>query len=138
MRKSTLWLERQIACGLALALAMPVGWAATDPLPSAPAPRIDLQAQAGQSQAAPEPQAKQNDQEAPAEQQHPNQPVGTAVAPVVKPEGAPASRPAGAAIAPMKQRRTRAFTIRLAIIVGAAVAVGTVAGVTLASPARPH
>lgn len=136
MRKSTLWLERQIACGLALALAMPVGWAATDPLPSAPAPRVDLRAQAGQSQAAPEPQSTQNSQQAPAG--HPNQPVGTAVAPVVKPEGAPASRPAGAAIAPMKQRRTRAFTIRLAIIVGAAVAVGTVAGVTLASPARPR
>jgi hypothetical protein len=131
-----LWLERQIACGLALALAMPVGWAATDPLPSAPAPQVDLRAQADQSQAASQPQATQNGQQAPAE--HPNQPVGTAVAPVVKPEGAPASRPAGAAIAPMKQRRTRAFTIRLALIVGAAVAVGTVAGVTLASPARPH
>lgn len=135
-----LWLERQIACGLALAMMMPVGWAATDPLPSAPVPHVDAQAQADQTQAAPASQSPQNakTQQAPADQQNPNHPVGTAAAPVVKPEGAPASRPAGAAIAPMKQRRTRAFTIRVAILVAAAVAVGTVAGATLASPARPH
>lgn len=134
-----MWLERQIACGLALAMMMPVGWAATDTLPSAPSPQLDVRAQAGQTQPAPAAQSPQNGNGQPAaDQQAPNQPVGTAAAPVVKPEGAPASRPAGAAIAPMKQRRTRSFTIRTAILIGAAVAIGTVAGATLASPARPH
>ena len=136
MRKSTWWLERQIACALALAMVMPVGWAATDPLPSAPVPHVEAQAQPDQTQ--PQPTQNANAQQTPADQQNPNHPVGTAAAPVVKPEGAPASRPAGAAIAPMKQRRTRAFTIRVAILVATAVAVGTVAGATLASPARPH
>lgn len=131
--RTRLWLERQIACGLALAMLVPMGWAATDPLPSAPAPQVQTeQSSAGQNQ---------NGQTAPAGQQsqpNPNEPVGTAAAPVVTPEGAPASRPAGAAIAPIKQRRTRSFAIRVALLVGAAVAIGTVAGTTLASPSRPR
>lgn len=133
--KTRLWLERQIACGLALAMLVPMGWAATDPLPSAPAPHVqtaDGQSNGGQNQ---------NGHAAPADQQkppNPNEPVGTAAAPVVTPEGAPASRPAGAAIAPIKQRRTRSFAIRVALLVGAAVAIGTVAGTTLASPSRPR
>lgn len=135
MRKS--WIERQIACGVALLLVVPVGWAATDPLPSAPVPHVQTADTDGQSGT---PQ-NQNQQQAPAaqqNQQNPNAPVGTAAAPVVTPEGAPASRPAGAAIAPIKQRRTRVFAIRMALIVGAAVAIGTVAGTSLASPSHPR
>lgn len=135
MRKS--WIERQIACGVALLLVVPVGWAAADPLPSAPVPHVQTADADGQSGT---PQ-NQNQQQAPAaqqNQQNPNAPVGTAAAPVVTPEGAPASRPAGAAIAPIKQRRTRVFAIRMALIVGAAVAIGTVAGTSLASPSHPR
>ena len=65
-------------------------------------------------------------------------PVGTAVAPYEKGMGIAASRPAGAVIAPAKQRRTRSFVIRVALIVGAAVAVGTVVGLSSASPSRPQ
>jgi len=136
------WVERQIACGLAMAMVASVGLAATDPLPSAPVPHLQTTA-ASDSQ--PRAAQDQNGQQAPTAQQSPqqnqqnsNEPVGTAAAPVVTPEGAPASRPAGAAIAPIKQRRTRSFAIRMALVVGAAVAIGTVAGTTLASPSRPH
>jgi hypothetical protein len=65
-------------------------------------------------------------------------PVGTAAAPVMKSGGVAASRPAGAVIAPGKQRRARSILIRVGVIAGAAVAVGTVVALTHASPSRPN
>jgi hypothetical protein len=65
-------------------------------------------------------------------------PVGTAAAPVMKTGGVAASRPAGAVIAPGKQRRARSILIRVGVIVGAAVAVGTVVALSHASPSRPN
>jgi hypothetical protein len=65
-------------------------------------------------------------------------PVGTAAAPLEKPSGVTASRPAGAVIAPAKQRRARAILIRVSIVVGAAVAVGTVVALSHSSPSRPN
>ncbi len=77
---------------------------------------------------------------APQQQQKdvPGQPVGTAVAPYEKGIGVAASRPAGAVIAPAKQRRTRSFLIKGGLILGAAVAVGTVVGLSSSSSSRPH
>ncbi len=72
------------------------------------------------------------------DQQNPVQPVGTAAAPSLKAEGAPASRPAGAAIAPAKQRRIRSFSVRVGLLVGAAVAIGTVVALSAASSSQPH
>ena len=65
-------------------------------------------------------------------------PVGTAAAPYVEPGGVAASRPAGAAIAPAKQRRTRSFAIKVGLLVGAGIAIGVVTAVSLSSPSRPH
>ncbi len=65
-------------------------------------------------------------------------PVGTAVAPYEKGIGVAASRPAGAVIAPAKQRRTRSFLIKSALVLGAAVAIGSVVGLSNASPSRPR
>jgi hypothetical protein len=64
-------------------------------------------------------------------------PLGTAAAPETGHDGVPGSAPAGAAIAPAKQRRVWRFSIKTALVVGAVVAVGIVAGVSLASPSRP-
>jgi cytoskeletal protein RodZ len=64
------------------------------------------------------------------------QPTGTAAAPAVRVSGNPVSRPAGAAIAPPKQRQVRSFLIKLGFIAGAGVALGTVAAFSLSSPAR--
>jgi len=66
----------------------------------------------------------------------PPQPVGTAAAPELNPEGIPASRPAGAAIAAAKQKRIHTFMIRTAIVVGAAVAIGVVVAASSGSPSR--
>jgi cytoskeletal protein RodZ len=71
-------------------------------------------------------------------QNNASQPVGTAAAPYEKTQGIPASRPAGAVMAPAKQRRTRSFLIRVSVIVGAAIAIGTVAALSKGSPSRPQ
>lgn len=72
-------------------------------------------------------------------QQSPSsEPVGTAAAPYEKTTGVAASRPAGAVIAPAKQKRARSFLIRVALLAGAAIAIGTVAGISEATPSRPH
>ena len=71
-------------------------------------------------------------------QQQPGQPVGTAAAPYEKTMGVAASRPAGAAIAPAKQRRVRTIVISVGVIVAAGVAVGSVAGLSHASSSHPQ
>lgn len=66
------------------------------------------------------------------------QPVGTAVAPAQRTLGIAASRPAGAAIAPAKQRHARSFFIQVGVVVGACVALGTVVALSKSSPSQPH
>ena len=65
-------------------------------------------------------------------------PVGTAAAPSETTMGVTASRPAGAVIAPAKQRRVRSILIRVGLIVGAGVALGTVMALSHATPSRPQ
>jgi hypothetical protein len=69
--------------------------------------------------------------------QQAQEPVGTAAAESVETTGVAASKPAGAAIAPAKQRRTRSLLIKVGALVGASVAVGTVVALSSASPSRP-
>ena len=73
----------------------------------------------------------------PEQQQTSQQPVGTAAAPPEGAAGVTASRPAGAVIAPAKQRRARAILIRVGLLVGAGVAVGTVLALTRGTPSQP-
>jgi anti-anti-sigma regulatory factor len=72
------------------------------------------------------------------EQNFTQEPEGTAVAQPVVATGVAASRPAGVAIAPAKQRRTRSILIKVGTILGAGVAVGTVVALSNASPSRPR
>ena len=110
---------------------------AGQPAMSAPDPPQDARPQTnGQSEPAAPSQTN------PGQQQNQNnentKPVGTAVAPYEKTVGVAASRPAGAVIAPPKQRRRRIIFVRVAIIVGAGVAIGTVMALSHASPSRPQ
>lgn len=66
----------------------------------------------------------------------PPQPSGTAVAPAVQTSGSAASKPAGVAIAPPKQRQIRSWLIRFGFIAGAGAALGTVAALSAGSPGR--
>jgi len=90
-------------------------------------------------QPAPQPQQNRTQQQGGTQQQTgTQQPVGTAASESVKATGVAASQPAGAAIAPAKQRRTRSILIKVGALVGAGVAVGTVVGLSAASPSRPR
>jgi anti-anti-sigma factor len=71
------------------------------------------------------------------QQDVPQEPVGTAAAEFIKTTGVAASKPAGSAIAPAKQRRARSVLIKVAAIAGAGVAVGAVVALAAASPSHP-
>lgn len=66
-----------------------------------------------------------------------HEPVGTAAAEWLPVMGVAASRPAGAALAPAKQRRARAVVIKVGALLAAGAAVGTVMALSEASPSRP-
>ena len=71
------------------------------------------------------------------QQQAPHEPLGTAAAESVPTTGVAASRPAGAAVAPAKQRRVRSILIKVGALVGAGVAVGTTMALSQGSPSKP-
>lgn len=149
MRVMGNWLGRPVAVCLAMCLVAPFAAAATAPTQDAPpgqqvkgtnstqskpgtpdssAPQgADSNRPPAPSQSAAEPQ--QNDT---------SNPVGTAAAPYEKPLGVAGSRPAGAVIAPAKQRRTRSILIKVSVIVAGAVAIGAVAALSKSSPSRPN
>jgi|ERR1700686_1327300 len=83
------------------------------------------------------PQTTQPQPQAEAPAQTGQKPVGTAAAGSVPTTGVAASQPAGTAIAPGKQRRVRSLVIKMGAIIGAGVAVGTVAALTLGTPSKP-
>lgn len=144
MRSLNNILCRQIAVVLILCLALPVcerGSAAAqeskqvatnataavpeDALPDSPQPAVQNQQPAA-------PQSGESQSQDPS-----RKPVGTAAAPYERTTGIAASRPAGAAIAPAKQRRVRTILISLGVIAGAGIAVGSVAALSHGSPSRP-
>jgi hypothetical protein len=100
--------------------------------------------QAGAAPAVTDGQEPAPQQQQPASQQSDSQqtngtaPLGTAAAPAEKTTGVAASQPAGAAIAPGKQRRVRSFLVKGAIVIGAAVAVGTVVALSRSNSGRPN
>jgi hypothetical protein len=122
--------KRQIAIGLIACLAIPIAQAQSSSS-SNPQARQD-------SPVAQEQDARAESSSANEQQNSPESPVGTAAAPAETPLGVAASKPAGAAIAPAKQRRSRSLLIHVGIIVGACAAVGTVAALSHASPSKPH
>jgi hypothetical protein len=83
-------------------------------------------------------QSDQQNQQQSVQQQNPNStPSGAAGAKAPTVRGAPASRPIGAAIAPTKQKQRRSLLIKVGLVAGAAVAVGSVVALSKGSPARP-
>lgn len=65
------------------------------------------------------------------------QPAGTAAAESMAPSGPAASKPAGSAMAPGKQRMSRSFLIKMGALLGAGAAIGTVFALSASSPSRP-
>jgi hypothetical protein len=162
--KTSSWRIRLVARGLIVLLALPFGWksaARAQEAPSVPTVRGSApESQAHQSSAnragesadrgtplsealpdAPEAQAAhESSSQTGAESQSTGdtKPLGTAAAPYTKPTGVTGSRPAGAVIAPARQRRVRAILISVGVIAAAGIAIGTVAGLSHASPSRAN
>lgn len=82
-----------------------------------------------------------NQSQAPSGQAQPQpsgqKPVGTAAAEAPDTSGIAASQPAGIAMAPAKQRRTRTLILRMGALIGAGVAVGSVVALTAATSSKP-
>jgi hypothetical protein len=95
----------------------------TDPAPPAQQPPAAAQQPPAAAQQPPPPQAQK--------------PVGTAAAETTTTTGFAVSRPAGSALAPAKQKRSRTILISVAAVVGAAVAVGAVAALSKGTPSKP-
>jgi Flp pilus assembly protein TadG len=167
MKTLNSWLSGHTAVCLALSLAIPVGQAssaaAQQEAPSQQPMQEVLSAQAKEDRQAKNAATDTTvsahtlpDSPAPVNSQAPTQqgqtgpsasgtgepdgarkPVGTAAAPYERTSGVAASRPAGAAIAPAKQRRVRTFLISAGLIAGAAIAVGSVAALSHGSSSHP-
>ncbi len=136
-------LVKPMACFLVVLLAAPVGRAETPgskdqtPLPAESQTQAPVASNGADAAAS---TGQQSNAAQTSGQQQPTgatNPVGTAVAPATRTTGVAGSQPAGAVIAPAKQRRVRIFLIKIGVVVGAAVAVGTVLALSHASPSRP-
>ncbi len=124
---------------------------------SQPAPQPQAP-QSSESQPAPQPQATQcsdqqtaqpsaaqgSDQQTAqpsaaqgSDQQPALPPSGAAGAKASDAKGAPAAQPVGAAVAPARQHSHRSLLIKVGLVAGAAIAVGTVVALSAKSPTRP-
>jgi hypothetical protein len=83
-------------------------------------------------------QASSQERSDPSQAQNPGSvPSGAAGAKMPHAKGAPAARPLGAAIAPAKQRGRRSLLIKVGLVAGACVAVGSVFALSKGSSAKP-
>ena len=73
----------------------------------------------------------------PANQQHAAAPSGAAGAKAANVKGAPVAEPAGAAVAPPRQRGHRSLLIKIGLLAGAGIAVGSAVALSERSPSRP-
>src|SRR5215471_4416266 len=106
----------------------------TPQVPESPSPVQPQQEQ--QLPTAPAPQVQTSTQpEQPVTQRE--NPAGAATAEKGVTRGGAASKPAGTAIAPAKQRQVRSLLIKLGVVAAAGVAVGTVVGLSKGSPTSP-
>jgi hypothetical protein len=121
---------------LAVAWAEPAG-----PLPDAPsAVAQNAQENSGEQSQSPaeEAQPAPAGSQAPAPMPRPGQaPAGAAGAQEGETAGGAASRPAGTALAPAKQRQTRSLLIKVGMIAAAGAAVGTIFALTRGTSSVP-
>ncbi len=138
MRIPGYWLHHQIVGCLIVLLAVPFGEVASAQQ-AAPAAQTQPQNQPQNLDATQAPATAPS----PAAAEQPPQPgltvpVGTAAAPYEKGVGVAVSKPAGAVIAPAKQKRTRSILIKVGVILAAGVAIGTVVALSAGSSSRPN
>ena len=120
---------------------------AGSPLPDAPSTVAQNAAPQTQSNASEQQQAQPDasqpqtqpaqSQDHTRDQRKPEAPAGAAAAQEGKTAGGPASKPAGAAIAPAKQRQVRSLLLKLGAVAAAGAAIGTVVALTRGTSSVP-
>ena len=95
------------------------------------------QQQTAQPQTSSLPDAPQAQAQTPTEQQQAPAPSGSAGAKAATVKGAPVAQPTGAAIAPAQQRGHHSLLVRVGLLAGAGIAVGTAVALAERSPSRP-
>jgi hypothetical protein len=83
------------------------------------------------------PSASQQQQQQTNDANQSEAPLGAAAAGAGKTSGGAASKPAGTAIAPAKQRQTRSLLIKLGAVAAGAAAVGIIYGLSRGTPSVP-
>lgn len=132
-------LRRQTACSLLMFMALPFAALAQQAVPNQQANTSSGEQAQTSTRSPSENMAPAGPQTDPQQStQTSAQPVGTAAAPYENPSGVGVSSPAGAVIAPAKQRRAHSFLIKLGLIVGGAAAIGTVVALSRSSSSRPN
>ncbi len=102
-------------------------------IPEAPAPSVQTAPAAPPAQ----PPAAADTPQSSGQQKGAPEPLGTATAERGATAGGPASKPAGMAIAPAKQKQTRSLLIKIGAVAAAGAAFGIVYGLTRATPSLP-
>lgn len=109
-----------------------------DQFPDSPGALLAKSQEPAQASSSAPPNAPQVDsQKSDKQDERLQRPVGTAAAEAPKVSGITAAQPAGAAIAPAKQRRVRTIILKVGAIVGAGAAIGTVVALSAATPSKP-
>ncbi len=91
-----------------------------------------------QNQQSPAPELPANPTPQTSSEPQVQQPLGTATAEGVATVGGTASRPAGAAIAPAKQKQRRSLLLKIGLIAAAGIAGGTVYALSKGTPSKPQ
>ena len=112
------------------------------PLLASPQQSSDTNAATAQEPAAQQPtnslpDAPQAQTQTPAAQQQTPAPSGSAGAKAATVKGAPVAQPTGAAIAPARQRGHHSLLVKVGLLAGAGIAVGTAVALAERSPSRP-
>jgi hypothetical protein len=107
------------------------------PLQPVPAPTQELPAAPSSTNAQPQTALTAPQDQTPQPPQKIEPPLGAAGAEAGNPAGGLASKPAGNAIAPAKQRQVRSMLIKVGAIAAGAAALGIVYGLTRATPSTP-
>jgi predicted lipid-binding transport protein (Tim44 family) len=107
-------------------------------MPLLASPQSNESNTAGQKKDDPLPDAPQaQSAQTPTSQQSTPAPSGAAGAKAANAKGSPVAQPAGAAVAPPRQRGHRSLLIKVGLLAGAGIAVGSVVALSQGSPSRP-
>lgn len=126
------------ACSKCLSIALLAGaFLISTEMPLLADPPQSTTAEQKQSESLPDAPQSQSPPATPSQQQPAPVPSGAAGAKAANVKGAPVAQPAGAAVAPVRQRGHRSLLIKIGLLAGAGIALGSVVALSDRSSTRP-